>query len=79
MEWEVRIIEWIQSSLGSLGKVLGSVFSFVGGETGLMILLVVVLFCWKKEAGQKLALIIAALHVWFAMIKAVVVRPRPYM
>ena len=78
MEWEVRIIEWIQGSLGSAGRVLGNVFSFIGGETGLMILLVIVLFCWKKEVGQKLALIIASLHAWFAMIKAVVKRPRPY-
>ena len=78
MEWEVRIIEWIQGNLGSFGKILGNVFSFIGGETGLMILLVIVLFCWKKEAGQKLALIIASLHAWFSMIKAVVKRPRPY-
>ena len=78
MEWEVSLIEWIQSSFGSLGNVLGNVFSFIGGETGLMILLVIVLFCWKKEAGQKLALVIASLHAWFAMIKAVVMRPRPY-
>ena len=79
MEWEVSIIEWIQSNLGSFGKALGNVFSFIGGETGLMLLLVVVLFCWKKRAGQKLALMIASLHVWFSMIKAVVMRPRPYV
>lgn len=78
MEWEIRIIEWIQSNLGSLGKAGGFVFSFIGGETGLMILLVIALFCWKKEAGQKLALIIASLHAWFSMIKTVVMRLRPY-
>ena len=78
MEWEVRIIEWIQNNPGGAGKALGNVFSFIGGETGLMILLVIVLFCWKKETGQKLALIIASLHAWFAMIKAAVMRPRPY-
>lgn len=72
MEWEVRIIEWIQDNMGGFGKAAGDVFSFIGGETGLMILLVAVLFCWKKEAGQKLALIIASLHAWFAMIKAAV-------
>lgn len=79
MEWEAGIIESMQSSLGGIGKALGSVFAFIGGEYGLMLLLVIVLFCWKKEAGQRLALIIAALHVWFAMIKAVVKRPRPYV
>lgn len=78
MEWEVRIIEWIQSNMGSFSKTLGSIFSFIGGEKGLLILLVIVLFCWRKKEGQKLALIIASLHVWFSMIKAVVRRPRPY-
>ena len=78
MVWEVSLIEWIQNSLGSNCKTLGSIFSFIGGETGLMILLVIVLFCWRKEAGQKLALIIASLHIWFSMIKSLVMRPRPY-
>jgi hypothetical protein len=32
----------------------------------------------KKETGQKLALLIAAVIAWFAMIKAVAKRPRPY-
>ena len=78
MEWEVRIIEWIQGGLGSFGKALGSVFSFIGGETGLMLLLVIVLFCWRKGAGQKLALSVAFLHAWLSLIKTVVKRPRPY-
>lgn len=79
MEWEVALIEWIQGNLGGFGRALGSVLAFIGGEKGLMILLVAVLFCWKKEAGQKLALVIALLHGWFSMIKSVVKRPRPYM
>lgn len=79
MEWEVRIIERLQGSLGSFGKVLGKVCAFIGAETGLLVLLVIVLFCWKKKAGQKLALVIASMHLWFSMIKAVVIRPRPYM
>lgn len=79
MEWEVGIIEWIQSNFSVFSKVFGGVFSFVGGETGLAILLLVVLFCWKKEAGLKLALIMISLLAWFAMIKSVVMRPRPYV
>ena len=79
MEWEVSLIEWIQTNFAGISKVLGNVFSFVGSETGLMILIVVVLFCYKKEAGQRLALIVAALLGWFGMIKAAVKRPRPYV
>lgn len=79
MEWEARLIEDLQGSLDSLYSLLNKVFSFIGGEMGLMALVLIALFCWKKEVGQRMALIIAALTAWFAMIKAVVMRPRPYM
>ena len=79
MEWEVRLIEWIQKTLGSLNSTVGSVLSFVGGEIGLLLVLLIVYFCWKKEVGKRLVLIIAAVNTWLPMIKAVVMRPRPYM
>ena len=79
MEWEVQLIEWIQKTLGSLNSTVGAVLSFVGGELGLMLILLMILFCWKKECGKRLTLIIAAMNTWLPMIKAVVLRPRPYM
>lgn len=79
MEWEIRIIELIQGNLDDVSRLLNYIFSFIGGEYGLMILIVVTLFCFKKEAGQRLALIIASLHAWFSSIKAIVKRPRPYI
>ena len=79
MEWEVRLIEWIQKTLGSMNDTVGTVMSFVGGEIGLLLVLLIVLFCWKKETGKRLALIITAVNTWLPMIKAVVMRPRPYM
>ena len=79
MEWEVKLIEWIQKALGSLNSTVGTVLSFIGGEIGLLLVLLIVLFCWKKESGKRLALIIAAVNTWLPMIKAAVTRPRPYM
>ena len=79
MEWEVRLVEWLQRNTGSIGLVFGKVFSFFGGETGLLLVLLLVLFCWKKEAGKRLALIVASVNAWLPMIKAVVLRPRPYV
>ena len=79
MEWEVSLIEWSQKSLGSLHSAVGTVLSFLGGEIGLMLVLLIVLFCWKKESGKRLALIIAAVNTWLPMIKAAVTRLRPYM
>ncbi len=79
MEWEVGLIEWIQKTLGSLHGTVGAVLSFIGGETGLLLVLLAVLFCWKKETGKRLALIVTAVNVWLPMLKAAVLRPRPYM
>ena len=53
--------------------------SFIGGEIGLLLVLLIVLFCWKKETGKRLALIITAVNTWLPMLKAAVMRPRPYM
>ena len=79
MEWEVGLIEWIQKALGSLSSTVGTVLSFFGDEMGLLLLLLIILFCWKKESGKRLALMIAVVNAWLPMIKAVVMRPRPYM
>lgn len=46
---------------------------------GLLAVVLIVMFCWKKEAGQRLALIVACVNMWLPMIKSVVLRPRPYM
>lgn len=78
MEWEVRLIEWLQTNLGGLGS-LAKLMGAIGAETGLLMLVLVVMFCWKKEAGQKLALVVSSLNIWLPMIKSVVLRPRPYM
>ena len=79
MEWEVALIEWIQKTLGSLNSTVGTVMSFIGGEIGLMLVSLIVLFCWKKESGMRLALIISVVNTWLPMIKAVAMRLRPYM
>ncbi len=79
MEWEVRLIEWLQNISGGFSLSVEKALSFIGSEKGLMIVIFIVMFCWKKETGQKLALIIAATNGWLSMVKAVVLRPRPYM
>ena len=42
MEWEVRLIEWLQKYLGSVAGPLGSAMSFIGGEMGLLLVLLIV-------------------------------------
>ena len=56
-----------------------SVLGFLGGEMGLLLAVLIILFCWRKESGKRLVLTIAAVNAWLPMIKAAVMRPRPYM
>ena len=78
MEWEVNLIEWLQANLGFLGGLV-KFLAFLGAEAGLLLLVLIVMFCWNKKAGQRLALIVSSLNMWLPMIKAVVLRLRPYM
>ena len=78
MEWEVNLIAWLQAHLGFLGGFV-KFLAFLGAEAGLLLLVLIVLFCWNKKAGQRLALIVSSLNMWLPMIKAVVLRLRPYM
>lgn len=78
MEWEAQLIEWLQTSLSNAAD-FAKCFDFFGAETGLLILVLVVMFCWKKKAGQKLVLIVSCVNLWLPMIKSVVLRLRPYM
>ena len=79
MEWEVQLIEWLQNNSGSFTPALGKIFSFFGGENGLLLVFLIVLFCWRKESGKRIALVVLAVNVWAPMIKAIALRPRPYM
>lgn len=78
MEWEANLIEWMQTSFSSSAG-FSKFFDFFGAEMGLLAVVLIVMFCWKKEAGQRLALIVACVNMWLPMIKSVVLRPRPYM
>lgn len=65
--------------MGSAGTALAKVFSFIGGETMSLLLLIIMLFCYKKAAGKRVALTVLTASMWFPMIKNIVLRVRPYM
>lgn len=79
MEWEVSLIEGLQSAMGKAGEFITKAFSTVGGEIVTLLVLLVIIFCYSKEAGKRSALKIIAASVWFSMVKNAVLRLRPYM
>ena len=42
--WEVDLIEWFQQNSGTVGNVFMKVFSFIGGETVFLLVMLVILF-----------------------------------
>jgi len=78
-DWEVDLIEWIQNTMGSVGEAISKVVTFLGSETFLLAILLIMLFCYKKEAGKRCAFTILAASMWYPMIKNIVLRVRPYM
>ena len=79
MAWEVSLITWLQQSLGGFGEFFSKVFSTIGGEEFSLLVLLVFLFCWSKEAGKRSSVALLAASAWFPMIKNIVLRRRPYM
>ena len=78
-QWEVDLITWLQEVMGKAGTSAAKAASFVGSETFTLLLLIVMLFCYKKEAGKRVAMTAITAGMLFPMIKNVVLRIRPYL
>ena len=65
MEWEAKLIEWLQTSLSSAAD-FSKYFDFFGTETGLLLLILIVMFllrlfsryascplCGKSPSGKR--------------------------
>ncbi len=78
-DWEVSLMEGLQKGMGAVGEAAAKALSVIGGETFTLLVLLTVLFCYKKEVGKRCGLMIIAVSMWFPMIKNIVLRLRPYM
>ena len=78
-DWEVDLIEWLQNAAGSVGQTISKAVTFVGGETVTLLVLLIMLFCYRKEAGKRCGFTMVATSMWYPMIKNIVMRVRPYM
>ena len=79
MNWEASLIEGLQGGMGKIGEVIARVFSTIGGETVSLALLLIILFCYRKEAGIRCGLALLVASMWFPMVKNIAMRLRPYM
>ena len=78
-QWEVSLMEWLQSVLpASLISVI-SAFSMFGEELLIVLVLGFLYWCYDKEKAKQIGLNVLMVNVWNPMIKNVALRRRPYM
>lgn len=77
-EWEVRLMEWLQCGMGSVGAIIAQILTACGEELVLILLLGFVYWCYDKEFGKFVGVNIVVGLTWNPMLKNVVLRRRPY-
>ena len=76
-DWEIRLMEWLQSAVGSEGPLLSILSSLSAfGEQLLLVLVMGFLYWgWNKEFGKYVGVNVLVASVWNPMIKNIA-RPR---
>ncbi len=78
-QWEVSLMEWLQSRLGGSALSVISTLSMFGEELLLILVLGFMYWCWDKRIGKRMGLTVLMAGVWNPMVKNVFLRRRPYM
>lgn len=77
-EWEMAMIEWLQTNLSSAAVKLLDFCSCFGEELVLILVLGFIYWGYDKELGKRVGLNALMAASWGTMIKCVVMRRRPY-
>ena len=77
-DWEVQLMQWIQSWLGPVGTAIASVFSEMGEQLVCVAVLGFLYWCWEKEYGKYVGLNVLVGITLNPMIKNIFIRRRPY-
>ena len=77
-EWEVQLMVWLQSVLGSAADIVGSFFTLFGEELLLVAFLGFLYWCLDKELGKRVGLMVIIGIVWNPFVKNIFLRRRPY-
>lgn len=77
-EWEVSLIEWIQSWLGTVGVAIASAIAMLGEDLVCVAVLGFLYWCWNKEFGKHVGLNVLVGITLNPMIKNIFIRRRPY-
>ena len=76
--WEVQLMEWLQTHLGSTWISIMSFFSMFGEEIMLLLILGFLYWCYDKKLARTVGLSVIMGLVWNTMAKNIALRRRPY-
>jgi undecaprenyl-diphosphatase len=77
-EWEVSLIQWIQSWLGTVGVTIASVLTIFGEDLICIAVIGFLYWCWDKEFGKYVGLNLLFAVTLNGLIKNIFLRRRPY-
>ena len=77
-EWEVSLMQWIQSWLGTVGVAIASAFTMFGEDIMCVAILGFLYWCWDKQLGKQIGLNLLFAVTLSGMIKNIFMRRRPY-
>ena len=77
-EWEVSLIEWLQSWMGTVGIAIASAFTMLGEDLVCVAIVGFLYWCLDKELGKYVGLNLLFAVTLSGMVKNIVLRRRPY-
>jgi len=78
MEWEIAFIKWLQASATSTSYLLAEIFSFLGEQYILIVILAFIYFVYDKKIGEQIAYCIFLGACSNNAIKGLVKAKRPF-
>lgn len=77
-DWEVSLMAFLQSHMGSFGATLASILSTFGEELVMIAILGFIYWCYDKKFGKFIALNIVMVSILNPLLKNIFLRRRPY-
>lgn len=78
-EFEIKIMEWLQSFENVFLTSIAKGFTLLGDEYLMIIILGICYWSFKKDLGRKVSLSVCSSMMFSTLIKAAFLRRRPYM
>lgn len=78
-QWEVALMEWLQSGMNSIGVILASILTMLGEEGTIVAILGFLYWCYDKKIGKFIGTNIVVGITLNPILKNMVLRRRPYM